>query len=421
MTIAYRMRHDGATKREAGPTVITTHLGRRPADFTDVRATNLAVVLGYVRANAPCSRADIAASTGLNKATVSSLVGELIGRRLLRETGLSERRIGRPATMIVLDGSPYAVIGLSIGSDELTVVATDLAGERLLTWHRRLAGGATNTALTSVAALAKRAQTRLRDEGRQVLGVSVGVPGLVDATGTVRVAPSLGWRDAPVRETLLRALGDPPYPVVVENDAQLAVLAEHRYGPYAGAQNLIFVTGGPDINAGIIAAGQLVRGGLGYAGEIGHVTVDPTGPQCLCGRLGCLSATASVTALLRQIGQDPNGDLGAEVDEVIRRAKAQEPAVIVALRDLGRHLGYGVGVLANVLNPEVVILGGHYVPLASWLLPAAQEELAARAIAPDAGGLRLVASALGYEAAAVGGAARALDSVDTAQLPLAID
>src|SRR5690349_16854435 len=156
----YRMRHDSATAREAGPTLITTHLDRQPADFADVRATNLAVVLAHVRSAAPCSRADIAVATGLNKATVSSLVSELIGRRLLRETGLTERRIGRPATMIVLDGAPYAAIGLSLGPDELHLLAVDLSGQQLLSWHRAVRGGAPSSVLAAVAAAVKRAQAR---------------------------------------------------------------------------------------------------------------------------------------------------------------------------------------------------------------------------------------------------------------------
>lgn len=419
MTIGYRMRHDEATDREVGRAVIATQLGQQPADLTDVRATNLAVVLGYVRGNAPCSRADIAAATGLNKATVSSLVGELIGRRLLRETGQTERRIGRPATMIVLDGSPYAAIGLAVGPGELHLLAVDLSGQQLLSWHRAVRGGAPSSVLAAVAAAVKRAQSRVHDEGRTVLGVTVGLPGLVDASGAVRVAPQLGWRDVAVRDTLRRALGDPGYPVVVDNDANLAVLAERRYGPYAGAQNLVYLTGGPGIAAGIIAAGQLIRGGLGYAGEIGHVPLDPAGPACACGRRGCLEACASVGALLRRLGREPGEDMAPEVDDVIRRARMQEPAVLAALRDVGRHLGHAASLLANILNPEVVILGGYYVPLAPWLLPAAHEELVERAVAPDTGGLRLVASALGTDAASAGAAAHVLDSVDTGQLPVA--
>lgn len=108
--------------------MITSTTDPQPADFADVRATNLAVVLRFVREHAPCSRADIAASTGLNKATVSSLVADLIDRRLVRETGLTENRVGRPATMLVLDGSPYAAIGIEINVDYVTAVAVDLSG-----------------------------------------------------------------------------------------------------------------------------------------------------------------------------------------------------------------------------------------------------------------------------------------------------
>jgi predicted NBD/HSP70 family sugar kinase len=429
MTIGYRMRHDESTDREVGRAVIATQLSQQPADLTDVRATNLAVVLGYVRGHAPCSRADIAAATGLNKATVSSLVGELIGRRLLRETGQTERRIGRPATMIVLDGSPYAAIGVQVGPDELHLLAVDLSGQQLLSWHRALRGGTPASVLAAVAAQVKRAQARVHDEGRAVLGVTVGLPGLIDASGVVRVAHHLGWRDVAVRDTLRRALGDPAYPLVVENDANLAVLAERRYGPYAGVQNLVYLTGGRGITAGIVAAGQLIRGGLGYAGEIGHVPVDiggattgggnPAGPECACGRRGCLESIASVGALLRRLGRSPGDDMAPEVDEVIRRALTQEPAVLAALREVGRHLGHAASLLANILNPEVVILGGYYVPLAPWLLPAAHEEMARHAVAPDMGGLRLVASALGTDAAAAGAAAHVLDSVDTGHLPVA--
>ncbi|MEN3307655.1 MAG: hypothetical protein V7603_3857 [Micromonosporaceae bacterium] len=400
--------------------MITTRTGREPADFTDVRTTNLAVVLGYVRANAPCSRADIAASTGLNKATVSSLVSELIDRRLLRETGLTERRIGRPATMIVMDGAPYAAVGLEVTTDHLAVIAIDLGGERLLSWRRAFTGrGApANKSLATITALARRALSRLHDDGRQVLGLTVGVAGLVDGDGVARFAPNLGWRDVPVRQALAHSLGEPGFAVTVDNDANLAVRAEHRYGAHAGTANLVYLTSEVGVGAGIVADGQLLHGGRGYAGEIGHLPVVPGGPACACGRRGCLEAVASVGSLLRRLGDDEPVDLEPEVADLVRRARAHEPQVLAALRDLGQHLGHGVALLANLVNPEVVILGGYYVPLAPWLLPTAQDELRAGAVAPEAGGCRLVASALGQDAAALGGAAMVLDTVDAGHLPL---
>jgi predicted NBD/HSP70 family sugar kinase len=410
--------------------LITSQAGQQPADFTDVRATNLAVVLRFVRAEAPCSRADIAASTGLNKATVSSLVAELIERRLVREIGLTEHRIGRPATMIVLDGAAYAAVGIEVNTDHLTAVAIDLAGVRLLSWRRAFAGRRTPAAksVATVAALARKAVAKVVAEDREVLGLTVGVAGLVDDSGVVRLAPNLDWRDLALREALVRAMDEPSFPVAVENDANLAARAEHRYGAYAGTANLVYLNGHAGVGAGIIADGRLLRGGLGYSGELGHVQVDPDGPRCGCGRRGCLETVASVNALIRRVGGDSAErseartdndvvDLDPEVDDLIRRAKAQDPTVIAALRDLGRHLGYGVSILSNVVNPEVVILGGYFVPLAQWIMPAAEAEMRDKTAAPNAGGCRLAPSTLGQGAAATGGAASILDTVDSGRLP----
>lgn len=391
--------------------MITSSTDPRPADFADVRATNLAVVLRFVREHAPCSRADIAASTGLNKATVSSLVADLIDRRLVRETGLTENRVGRPATMLVLDGSPYAAIGLEINVDSVTAVAVDLAGERLLSWRRAFPGS-----VAGVAAIVRRVAGRMAKEDRQILGLTVAVPGLVDEHGVVRVAPDLGWRDTDVSGDLAKALRDPGFPIQADNDANLAALAELRFGPHGGVSDLVYLTGELGVGAGIILDGRLRRGGRGYSGEIGHIQIDPRGPACRCGRTGCLQAVAGIAALLEDASPAP-AEVEFEIDEVVRRARAGDAATLALLAGVGRDLGRGVSLLANLLNPQVVVLGGYYVPLAPWLLPAVTAEVAGRTIAPEAGGCQVVTSSLGYDAAALGGAARVLDSVDSGRMP----
>ncbi|MBB2909621.1 putative NBD/HSP70 family sugar kinase [Streptosporangium becharense] len=398
--------------------MITSTTDPRPADFADVRATNLAVVLRFVREHAPCSRADIAASTGLNKATVSSLVADLIDRRLVRETGLTENRVGRPATMLVLDGSPYAAIGIEVNVDYVTAVAVDLSGRRLLSWRRSFPGAtsAPGQAVAAVAGIVRRVVNRMAKEERQVLGVTVGVPGLVGLDGTVRIAPNLGWRDADLCGDLTKALRDPGFPVQVDNDANLAALAEHRFGPQAGTADLVYLTGEIGVGAGVILDGRLRRGGQGFGGEIGHLQLDPLGAECRCGRLGCLEAVAGIGAVLEQAALSP-ADVEAELEEVVRLARDGDPRTLTILKNVGHSLGKGVALAANLLNPEVVILGGYYVPLAPWLLPAVEAEMRGRMIAPDAGGCRVVASTLGYDAAALGGAARVLDSVDSGRLP----
>ena len=420
--------------------MISMQSGPQPADFADVRATNLAVVLRQLRTNAPCSRADIAATTGLNKATVSSLVTDLIERRLVREVGMTENRIGRPATMLVLDGSPYAAIGLEVNADYLTAVALDLAGERLLSWRRSFAGSASSPgqAIASLAALAKRAVAKMGREQRRVLGLTVGVPGLVDADGVVELAPNLGWQEVDLRKSLLSALNEPAYPLLVENDANLAVLAEQRFGGRA-AGNLVYLTGSAGIGAGIICDGRLLRGGRGFAGEFGHLPIDESsgrsravggavggesGPACGCGRHGCLESLAGLGAVIRRALPDATAEtarspseFGPHVDEIQRLARAGDPQAREALAVTGRYLGQGISMLANLINPEYVALGGYFTPLAPWLIPEAERAFLARSVAVQGGGTRIVASALDGSAAAAGGAARVLDAIDAGILP----
>ncbi|SBT41556.1 ROK family transcriptional regulator [Micromonospora auratinigra] len=404
--------------------MISIHTPPQPTDLGDVRVANRAVVLRHVRRHAPCSRADIAAATGLNKATVSSLVTELIDRRLLRETGLTENRVGRPATMLVLDGEPYVGLGLQVGADEIVVVAVDLGGNRLLTWRRAFAAPAASPAETvqALAALARRAANRVTGQGRTVLGLTAGVPGLVDTDGGVPLAPVLGWRAVPLAAELRRVLREPGFAVGIDTDANLAVLAEQRHGAYAGAADLVHLTGGVSVAAGLVSGGRPLRGGRGFAGELGHVPLDPAGPACACGRRGCLAALTGVDAVVRRLLPDatrdgPVTDYLPELDRIQALARAGDAAVLDGLADVGRQLGHGLSVLVNLLDPEVIVVGGHFATLAPWLLPPARTALAAATLAPPAGGCRLEASTLGATAGALGGATAALSAIEAGRLP----
>ncbi|KIH97196.1 ROK family protein [Streptomonospora alba] len=403
-----------------------------PTGFHDVRETNLGVVLRAVRTLAPCSRAAVAAATGLNKTTVSSLVADLIARGLLRETGESaERRVGRPGVMLALDDLTIAAIGVEVNVDYLSVVAVDLLERGLVTRHiafdARAAGP--DACARRIVEAVQSVATSPALRSRTLIGLSVAVPGLVDApNGVVTRAPNLAWRGTPLRsrlEQLMEQAGSAPMPVLVDNDANLGAVAEYRGGHLARTGDLVYITGEVGIGAGVLMNGELLRGSAGFAGEIGHVRMVEDGPPCGCGRRGCLEALAGIEAILRAALPDrfPAGaltraDLADLVDTAVERASAGDPVTVEALHTAGAWLGRGAATLVNLVNPGVVVLGGYFVPLAPWLLPACRPAVREFSFAPDAGGCVVETSALGLSAAAQGGAAAMIDAMESGRLPL---
>jgi predicted NBD/HSP70 family sugar kinase len=381
-----------------------------PANQRSVRRHNLGVVLRHVAERGRLSRAAIAQETGLNKTTVSSLVGELIDLGLVGETELELRgTVGRPALPVELTGRRVAGLGLEIGVDYLAVRAVDLTGAER---HQALVRGdnrarAVDDVLDEVAALAAAALDSLADERLLAAGAVVALPGLVNSDGRLLVAPNLGWRDVFVPELLRERLGGPAFPIRADNEANLGALAELWEGAGRRFRDFVYVSGELGVGAGIIVDGELFRGARGFGGELGHVTVDPEGELCACGNRGCVETRVALGALLRAAGLDP----AAGVDDLAARAEAGDARTLEALAEAGRWLGVGVASAANLLNPLGVVVGGSFAPLASWLAPGVREELDARVLSSQYDGPRVFASELGGDAAVRGAAAAALRRV----------
>ncbi len=390
-----------------------------PVDQLAVRRINLSRTLRHIRVNGPGSRAAIAAGTGLHKTTVSSLVEELLARRLVRETGLERSgTAGRPGRGVALSPQLGAV-GIEINVDYLAVHGCDLTGRTVV--ERRLAFDVrrrdVDGCLADLAAAADRALTELAGRGVTPVGLTVAVPGLVDvARGVVVVAPNLGWRDVPVVSRLAAGL-DPALQVGVDNDANLAALAEHTWGVAAGTDDLVYLTGSVGVGGGAITGGRLLRGADGFSGEIGHLPVEPDGDPCGCGRTGCWETKVGLAELVRRItpefayglGDGPVPDPRERVAEVRRRLDARDPAALDAVAGIGRWLGHGGAILVNLFNPRVVVLGGYFADLADHLIPAAQAQLTRLAMASPADRCHFVASDLGFTAAARGGAGAVIE------------
>ena len=391
---------------------------RGAANQGAVRLNNLAVVLHQLSTQPLQSRASIAATTGLNKATVSSLVTELMASRLVREVGISAGGVGRPSRTLELDGSGLAAIALEIDVEFVAGLARDLAGRDIHTVTKvfDVAGHSPDETIGALASIVEELQRPIEAGGAEVAGIMIAVPGLVDmGHGIVMRAPNLnaGWRELPLAARLRAALGEPDFSVQIENDSNLSALAEYREGRDAHASEMVYVTGQFGVGGAVVIDGQLQRGALGFSGEVGHMVLDESGPACGCGRNGCWEAYVGLGGLLRRV--DPSWDLTVDpaeaVEEIVRRAQAGDEQTLCALQEVAKWLGVGASILANIFNPEVLVLGGYFARVGPWIYDIAMSELRDHVLAPDLGGCRVTFSVLGFSAPLRGGTGHVTDRI----------
>jgi predicted NBD/HSP70 family sugar kinase len=240
--------------------------------------------------------------------------------------------------------------------------------------------------------------------------VTVAVAGLVEeASGTVVLAPNMGWADLPVAAELGSRLG---LPVVVENEANLSALAEHWTGAAVGIDDFVCVFGEVGVGGGIVLGGRLFRGTHGFGGEFGHISVDPEGRACACGSRGCVETLVGQESIARAAGISPvAGRPRSLTDELVRRAQDGAPAVLTALDDAGRWLGIALASAFNLLDLRAVVLGGCFGPLAPWLADGVRSTLEERSLAARSGSFAVLPSAFGDGAAVRGAAALSLRRV----------
>ena len=350
---------------------------RRKLRPEDARRSNLALVLQAIRDTPRLSRADLARATGLTKVTISDLVAELLASDLVRETGTSEiGRPGKPSTLLELDPQGRDVLAMDLSApDQLRGAVVSLVGIPVLTRVRPLNGAVGEQALAAARQLAAELVAAAT---RPILGLGVGTPGTVNRAGTVLSAPNLHWADLPLQD-LLHA--DLDVPVRVENDANVAVLAERRIA--GGPDDLVRVHLSRGVGAGLLIGGRLVHGAASDAGEIGHVAIDPDAPRCGCGKIGCLETWASVPALTARIAADPS----------------RRDAV---LAEAGHRLGLALAPVVGMLGLQRIVVGGPPGIATDALLDAARDVIVERTRSPFRPQLELTASALGEDAVLLG-------------------
>jgi predicted NBD/HSP70 family sugar kinase len=385
-------------------------------DARTMRQMNRDLLLDMIRRAKTVSRTDLARSSALTKPTVSAIVESLIDEGLVREVGfgVSASGRGRRSSLLELNEAAVAFVGIHFGVRRTTLAAADARGQIRATKSLPSFKSQPEEALRELPSLVKDVLREAKLPRARLKGVGIAIPGLVDhATGTCVLAPNLRWVDVPIRAALTKALRTP---TVVRNIAQAAAIAEGRLGAARGARSFVWVYVGSGVGACIVIDGRILYGKQGYSGELGHCAVAGNGAPCGCGRIGCLETVASGTAieaaarargLADHRAERPRGSHGIDTLAIAAAARAGDPAATEILAVAGQYLGMGVSYLLNLVNPEMVVIGGRVVQAGECFVDPVRTSVAKHAMRGE--GIPIVPSSVGDDIMVRGAVLLAVD------------
>jgi N-acetylglucosamine repressor len=391
------------------------------------RQQGMAVVLELVRTRGPISKADLARRGRLKLLSVSEIIDALIDQGLIREAGIGRSTGGRPPALFELRPKARCAVGLSVGTRTLTAVVTDLDAvvERRIEVPSEMAQGPERL-WACVSQTLEQLLSELPETLGEVLGIGLALPApILGSERTTFSPPSYrSWGELNIGQIVEERFG---FPVLMDNDANAAAIGEHLYGAGQGVKNLFYVIAHRGVGGAAILAGELYRGARGGAGEIGHTVIDLEGPRCGCGRFGCLEAFAGRAAIARRAsralklagGKTMNGREPDRViaEDVIAAGLAGDEIARAVLEETGRYLGLGISSVVNMMDPELVVIGGSTMQAGALVLDPVTEVVRQRALLRAAERVGIVAGALGEDAGAIGAAALVLRGMFAVSLP----
>ena len=332
------------------------------SDQSTVRALNRRLILNHIRQSGAVSRVQLVELTGLSPAAVTTVTAELISDQFLLERAMGESSGGRPPILLDIDFDAHYAIGLKLMEDQIIAVLTDLSTQVIAQDSIRLEHHEPNyvadCALKVSRSLLKRNNAKLE----RLIGLGLGLAGVVDASsGVCLSSPFLGWNHVPIAEFIRSKIGAS---VWIDNDVNAFAAAERLFGHGKRSQNFVVVTFGRGIGAGLVLGGEIYRGRDGGAGEFGHTLCEADGRRCECGNYGCLEAYASEPALVaRYNALVSKKNALKDIHGLLEKVNQSDKNAVALLEDAGQRVGRALANLVNLLNPDLIVIGGEGVRL----------------------------------------------------------
>lgn len=364
------------------------------------RLQNTCLVLRTIYEHGPISRAEVSRLTRLARPTVSNVVADLLAEGLVAEVGRAPSRGGKRATWLSVVDKARLVIGLDLGRKDFRGAIIDLRGRVVQSRTLSRVPSDGPTALQRVYGLI---DDLLAHVDHPLLGIAIGTPGLVDADqGIVRQAVNLDWRDVPLGDLLSERYAVPAY---VANDAQAAAFGEYIFGNSQGDGDLVVISVGWGVGAGVVVRGQLLTGNPYGAGEIGHVRVVEDGVRCQCGQVGCLETEINTRAIIRKVQSLPGMSNSLTFEEVMNLFDAGHDGVRDVVRQVGDLAGMVAAMITGVLGGCRVLLAGRITCFGDVLLDAVRDSITRRVMPALAERTLVGFSTLGSDSVLQGAAA----------------
>ncbi len=371
-----------------------------------MRNTNKTQILKCIKEKQPVSKREVAEELGLSTTTVATFIKELQGEGMIRSGGTAQSTGGRRSVLYQLNSDFAYALGIDLKVDRLCGVLLNFKGEIKGVKEAALVDRdewqVSRLLIDFIQGMLAENEVALS----QVGGIGIGVPGVLNRERTIiEFAPNLGWRN--VNLPAMLALEKPVY---LENEANAGALGEVVFGAAQQVSNLVYVSVGVGIGCGLIINHQLFPGFLQYAGEFGHMTVEPSGERCRCGNQGCWEVYASNSAALRMYAEKTKQPQ-TTYQEFLRRSTNGEQPALEVLQTVLRYLGLGIANLINGLNPEMVVVGGELTAVKELVYYSLLKEIKAHTLEKSFAGVRLEFSQLGDQAVALGMGSIVLDRI----------
>jgi len=380
-----------------------------------IRAQHSRLILNLLWKEREISRAELARRTNLSRSTVSAIVNDLLSTGLVEETRTGTSSGGRRPIMLEFQDQASFIVGIELGATHVSCVLTDLRCNVRASWSAPApVREEPEVALKKMTMAVRSVLAADGVQPDQVLGIGVAVPSPVDRERPGELLPLVvpKWAGYNIATHLQRSF---KRPVLVDNDANLGALAELWWGAGSSVKDLAYIKVATGIGAGLIIDGRIFRGSGGVAGEIGHTSIDPSGPQCICGLKGCLTTLIGTPALLQRAKHElraSGSDLPApdNIDELVNAALDGDPISVGIIHYAGDKLGVGIANMLNLFNPQMVILGGGIGRAGDLLLGAVRETIVDLSLPASIRNAEIRTTGLSEWGIAVGAATLALEA-----------